>query len=79
MTKEEGISMKELLLEAREDVKEIRILVTKQEEHLRTMNGRMVKAEEEVRRLNEYKWKLAGALVILSILVPFLFQRLFLS
>lgn len=76
-------SIKELLLEAREDVKEIRTLVAKQEEHLRTMNGRIAKTEAKVELVenrvlqNElFRWKVAGALVIISILLPIIFQVL---
>lgn len=74
-------TLKELLLEAREDVKEIHTLVAKQEEHLRTMNGRIAKTEARVELVEKrvlqnelFRWKVAGALVVLSILLPMIIQ-----
>lgn len=74
MSSRDNFSMKELMLEVRSDVKELKEVVTRLEEQQRITNGRVSKSEDRIRFLEEYKWQLTGGLIIVSIIVPFIIK-----
>lgn len=72
----DDVTVKELLMENREDTKILLSDVSTIKEHLRTLNGRVAKAESRIDSLRVWKWKQAGAIVILSILATYIFNKI---
>jgi predicted nuclease with TOPRIM domain len=81
---DDNFTLKELLVEQRNDMKEILEKTSQMAEHLKTLNGRVAKTEDRVagneaktNDLDAFRWKVTGALLLLSILASYLMSRLF--
>lgn len=66
----DDVTVKELLMENREDTKILLSDVSTIKEHLRTLNGRVAKVESAELDNTAHRWKTMGIAAILAILIP---------